>query len=138
MIRSYYTDKGGYHPFLINDGWQLAQLNYSEEQHIDQLDKLDVHLETDEVFVLLKGRAALIGAKMVQGRPQFNIEVMEPGIIYNVPQNTWHNIAMEMGSEVLIVEKSYTHISDAEFFPLDTPLQNELRDLVTSALKSSK
>ena len=31
MIEAYYCKEKGYHPFLIRDGWQVAQLNYVEK-----------------------------------------------------------------------------------------------------------
>ena len=48
----------GYHPFLITDRWQVAYLNYAEAESLEQIEKLDIHHQTDEVFVLLQGKAA--------------------------------------------------------------------------------
>jgi mannose-6-phosphate isomerase-like protein (cupin superfamily) len=138
LIEKYSTKNSGYHPFLISGGWQVAQLNYSEEQEIGNLDKLDLHNETDEAFILIKGRAILIGAEFIGGSPEFEIQLLIPGTVYNVPKKTWHNIAMEEGSEVLIVEKSNTHISDFEFFPLTEQKRNEMEILVKSAFDASR
>ncbi|MCG8580047.1 MAG: hypothetical protein MI866_09030 [Bacteroidales bacterium] len=118
LIEKYREAGDGYHPFLIRDGWQVAQLNYDDNQKVENIKKLDVHLKTDEVFVLLKGQAVLITASIENNRPLFELELMKSGITYNVPQDVWHNIAMLKGSEVLIVEKSDTHLSDFEFFNL--------------------
>ena len=54
----------GYHPFLITDRWQVAYLNYAEAESLEQIEKLDIHHQTDEVFILLQGKAALIGASV--------------------------------------------------------------------------
>jgi len=118
MIEKYYIKEEGYHPFLIREGWQVAQLNYSEDQHISNIDKIEVHRETDEVFVLLKGKSILITVDLINGEPSFKADVMKPHSTYNIPQNVWHNIAMEKGSEVLIFEKSNTHLNDVEYFSL--------------------
>ena len=48
MIETYQIKENGYHPFLIREGWQVAQLNYMPEQHIDNITRLDVHHLTDE------------------------------------------------------------------------------------------
>lgn len=45
----------GYHPFLITDRWQVAYLNYAEAESLEQIEKLDIHHQTDEVFILLQG-----------------------------------------------------------------------------------
>lgn len=136
MIESFNIKEHGYHPFLIKDGWQMAQLNYTEDQYIDQITKLDVHLKTDEVFVSLEGNAVLIAASIINGEPVFEVTFMLPNIVYNIPKGRWHNIAMEPGSEVLIVEKSNTHISDFEFFPLSEKKQQELKSMVNALFDS--
>ncbi|SFD12918.1 hypothetical protein [Algibacter pectinivorans] len=138
MIEIYKIEGDGYHPFLIREGWQVAQLNYQEEQHIDNIKKLDVHLETDEVFVLTKGNSVLIAAKIEDGEPVFELQLMEQHKVYNIPQDMWHNIAMEKGSEVIIIEKSNTHISDFEFFPLNNDKQIELKEKVKTLFNTVK
>ena len=97
----------------------MAQLNYIESQHIDQITHLDAHLLTDEVFVVIKGKVVLIGASIHDGDVIFEAELLHPNIIYNIPRGRWHNIAMEEGSEVLIAEKSDTHLYDVEQFQLN-------------------
>lgn len=138
MIETYKIEGEGYHPFLIREGWQVAQLNYQEEQHIDNIKKLDVHLKTDEVFVLTKGASVLIAAKIENDVPIFNVELMEQHKVYNIPQNMWHNIAMQKESEVIIIEKANTHVSDFEFFPLSEDKLIELNKKVKSLFNSVK
>ena len=130
LIEKYEVKGSGYHPFLIRDGWQVAQLNSDENQRIENITKLDVHYQTDEVFILLKGKAILITATIIENNPKIELELMKPQITYNIPKNTWHNIAMEEGSEVIIIEKSNTHVSDFEFFNLTMGKRIELRKLV--------
>ncbi|KAA3632488.1 MAG: hypothetical protein DWQ02_14700 [Bacteroidetes bacterium] len=117
-MESYELNEPGFFPFLIRDGWQVAKLNYIAEQHINNIQKIEVHQQTDEVFVLLKGSAVLIIADLQNEKPLFKIKSMQPLSVYNIPKGTWHNIAMEEGSEVLIVEKSNTHLHDVDYFEL--------------------
>ena len=138
IIEKYAVKEEGYHPFLIRDGWQVAQLNYDDNQKVENITRLDVHHQTDEVFILLKGEAVLITATINQGQPVFELELMKPGIIYNITQNTWHNIAMKKGSEVIIIEKSNTHISDFEFLPLTEEKQKELSRRVNEIYSNNK
>lgn len=135
MIKEFKTKEKGYHPFIIEDGWQLAKLNYTEEQHINNISHLDVHLETDEVFVAIAGKAVLIAAEIVNNEPQFELEPMTINQIYNIPKGVWHNIAMEEGSEVLIAEKSNTHIADFEHLALSDSKRKELEILVKGKLE---
>lgn len=135
LIESYRANESGYHPFLIRDGWQVAQLNYIEEQDIDQIHKLDVHHLTDEVFVLLKGTAVLITADLKDSEPEFEVILMKPGITYNIPMETWHNIAMTPGCEVLIVERSNTHVSDFDFYQLNEDQEKMMKSMVRQAMR---
>ncbi|NNK76191.1 MAG: hypothetical protein HKP42_09015 [Maribacter sp.] len=135
LIEQYQISDNGYHPFLIRDGWQVAQLNYMPEQEIGNIEKLDIHHLTDEVFILLNGKAVLIGATINGDDVKFEVEVMKPNITYNVPVNTWHNIAMGMDSEVIIVEKSNTHEGDFEFFQLSEEKKKEMEILVKKAVE---
>jgi mannose-6-phosphate isomerase-like protein (cupin superfamily) len=126
IIEKYAIEESGYHPLLIREGWQVAKLNYIVTQNVENIDKLDLHNHTDEVFILLKGRAVLVGATIEENHSEFIVELMQPGIVYNIPQKTWHNISIEDGCEVLIIEKSNTHLSDVEFFYLSVSKKDEL------------
>ena len=136
LIETYKIEEEGYHPFLIREGWQVAQLNYLDELHIKNIKKIEVHFQTDEVFLLLKGKAVLILAEILEDEPIFELELMKSNVIYNVPKNTWHNIAMEKGSQVLIVEKSNTHLGDFEHKYLSANKLDELRIKVEQILEN--
>ncbi|MEM9822271.1 MAG: hypothetical protein AAF985_14405 [Bacteroidota bacterium] len=136
-IESFNISSEGYYPFLIRNGWQLAQLNYTPAQAIDQITRLDIHHQTDEVFVALTGKAVLIAASIIAGVPHFELEYLQHNKIYNIPKKVWHNIAMEPGSKVLIAEKSNTHVSDFEFFDLSSEKQQELKEKVTQLIQTN-
>ena len=55
MIETYNYEGKGYHPFLIREGWQVAQLNYVEKHGLDDIDQIEVHNQSDEAFILFKG-----------------------------------------------------------------------------------
>ncbi len=138
LIEKYQITENGYHPFLIRDGWQVAQLNYMPEQEIGNISKLDIHHLTDEVFILLKGKAVLIGAAISGDVVKFEVEVMKPNITYNIPVDTWHNIAMSMDCEIIIIEKANTHEGDFEFFPLSEEKKKEMEILVKKAVEGNQ
>lgn len=124
MIETYYHDQEGYNPFLIRDGWQVAQLNYVAKHGLDDIDMVEVHQATDEVFILFKGEAILIAAEPDQEKLHFECIKMKPGVTYNIPAGTWHNIAMDQDVELIIVEKSDTHKQDCAYLDL-TLMQRE-------------
>ena len=135
LIESYSVKKAGFSPFLIREGWQVAQLNFIEDQHINNIDKIEVHHDTDEVFILLKGRAVLISVDIKNDVLTFSADLLKPFITYNVPKNVWHNIAMEEGCKILIVEKSNTHVNDVEYLQLNNTQIHDLKIETKKILK---
>ena len=135
LIETYRYDGNGYNPFLIREGWQVAQLNHMPEQDLSNITKMDRHLLTDEVFVLLKGTAILIAATENNNEFQFECIKMKAGITYNIPVRLWHNIAMNKGSEVIIFEKDKTHLGDFEYHELSNTQKLELKNLIIESIK---
>ncbi len=70
---------------------------------------MERHLETDEVFVLLFGTASLVVGD------DKKIYDLEPGKIYNVKRGVWHQVFIDKGSKVLIVENSDTTRENSEY-----------------------
>ena len=120
-----YTHTGiGYNPFLIRNNWQVAKLNFVAGQGFEDIEKIDVHLNTDEVFILLKGQAVLIAAEKNEDQVSFQMVNMQEGVTYNIPKMVWHNIAMSEDAQVVIIEDANTHLGDFEYYYLN-PEQKE-------------
>lgn len=129
LIETYYNAENGFHPFFIREHWQVAQLNYLDGYGFDTISKMEKHRHTDEVFVLTHGNAVLIGAKLENNHAtQFEYMVMKRGVTYNVPANTWHNIAMDEDAQITIVEKSNTHLYDCTYHPLSADEQEKVKN----------
>ncbi|MEW5829506.1 MAG: hypothetical protein AB1846_11490, partial [Chloroflexota bacterium] len=103
QIHSYEGE--GFQPLVFFNGWRVAVLNYLDDIRPERNDRMERHTQTDEVFVLVKGRGVLViggNGPQVEGvYPQ----VMETGKIYNVRRNTWHTILLSREASVLIVEE---------------------------------
>ena len=136
LIEVYKHETEGYNPSLISDGWQAAFLNYADAEKLESIVKLDIHYLTDEVFVLLEGSSVLIAADIQNDVITYDLIDMQPGIIYNIPKNTWHKIAMQPGSKVCIVEKDNTHLGDFEFYDLSEKQKVELQQAVNQLLSN--
>jgi mannose-6-phosphate isomerase-like protein (cupin superfamily) len=118
LIEKYTHTAEGYNPFLIRDKWQVAQLNYVSGQGFADMDKIEVHQQTDEVFILLKGTAVLIAAEKEGDKVNFQTIEMIEGITYNIPAGVWHNIAMDPDAQIIIVEDANTHLHDVTYYYL--------------------
>lgn len=104
-----WTD-GGYQPLVFSDGWQAALLNWEPLFDPANVGEIERHNETDEVFVLWRGQ----GAIFVAAAAGIELTDMEPGVIYNVPRGTWHNLVATKDASWIIVENRDTHLRDTE------------------------
>lgn len=129
-IESYFHTGPGYNPFLISEGWQVAQLNYMPELAAGALRRVERHNGTAEVFILFEGRSVLIAGTEEERGLGMEIQAMRPGVTYNIPAGTWHAIAMSPADAVIIVEKSHTHVHDVEYRDLSPRELDELQTLL--------
>lgn len=69
MLEVYEWSDEGFEPLVFTEGWQAALLNWEPLFDRRNLDEIERHNHSDEVFVLLRGRAALaeinMGANLV-------------------------------------------------------------------------
>jgi len=135
LIEQYKYNGVGYNPYLIKDEWQVAKLNPLPGHGIDEINFIETHYDTDEAFILLKGTAVLIAADRSVSLITFEVLNMKQGVTYNLPKGVWHNIAMKNDAELIIVEKSNTHVNDCTYLNLNKDQQKELHALVIESLK---
>lgn len=101
----------GYQPLVFSHDWQVALLNWEPLFDLANVGEVERHLETDEVFILLRGQAALF----VITDSGLRVQDMEPGAVYNVRQGVWHNLLSTRDATWVIVENRDTHLHDCEF-----------------------
>lgn len=101
-----------YNRTMHYESWRVAIANYGEFFDRETYPRIERHMLTDEVFVLLKGKASL-----VIGIEREEVE-MECGKLYNVKVGTWHNVLMDKDAKVLIVENHNTGPENTEYIPI--------------------
>lgn len=114
-LQIYEWNDGGYRPLVINPNWQVALLNWEPLFEYNNMNEIERHNETDEIFVLINGKALLFTCRE---RGLLYAEVMKTGVVYNVPKGVWHNLLATRDVSILIVEDSNTHIDDTEIRPI--------------------
>ena len=124
-IETYSHAGDGYLPLVFSADWQVAVLNWeSGMENAVRLKTVERHLCTDEVFVLVRGRAALI----TLSAPVFTITDLQAGLIYNVKSGVWHTLLASRDASMIIVEKRDTHQHDVETRALD---EQEIERIIT-------
>lgn len=111
-------DKEGYRPVIDYGAWRVAILNYSNELRAENLDAMQRHNETDEVFVLLRGRCILFLGEGTETVTAVHAAEMQPLKIYNVKKAVWHTHALSRDAMVLVVENRDTTYGNSPFCSL--------------------
>lgn len=98
----------GYLPMIDYESWRVAILRYIDELEIQNLDNMQKHDETDEVFILLEGNCTLFVGGNGDQVGEIEAVAMEPLQLYNVKRGVWHTHTLDRKATVLIVENQDT------------------------------
>ena len=108
-------DGVGFKPLIFFGSWRVAILRYLDDLQPDQIDSMERHTETDEVFVLLRGHGTLIlGGNGIKSEGAFS-QTMEIGRLYNVKQFAWHTVLLSHDASVLLIENHDTDEHNSEY-----------------------
>ncbi|MGM0378609.1 MAG: hypothetical protein ACQEQE_02585 [Bacillota bacterium] len=126
-------DKDGYKPIVDYDKWRVAILNYHKELLVKNIDKMQKHNETDEVFVLLKGKCTLFLANGDKEIGKIYKKDMKPFKAYNIKKGVWHTHTLSKEAKVLIVENRDTSLKNSPEKKLKESERKKLINLVESS-----
>ncbi len=110
----------GYKPLLVSDGdWMMALMNGTPTSW-EVPAEIEQHPRTDELFVLLTGRAVLITAASGEQPGKVEWLEMQPRTLYNVKAGTWHATPMAPDAQFLIIERTGTNVDGSFLVKLTT------------------
>jgi ureidoglycolate hydrolase len=122
-----YTDKG-YKPLIDFNGWRVAYLRYLDGLFPPKIDKLERHMQTDEVFVLIGGQATLVMGGNKSFVDSLETVCMQPRQLYNVRKGAWHGVVLSRDATILLVENTNTCEANSEYFDLTPAMQTQIVD----------
>ena len=122
----------GYKPLVYSHDWMVALLNFEEIMLAQKAIEIERHKLTDEVFILMKGRAAFY--LVIEDQPLEVIE-LDPGKIYNVTKGTWHNLLATPEAVFCIVENRDTDITDTHIRALTAAERQQMFTQLPAWLK---
>jgi mannose-6-phosphate isomerase-like protein (cupin superfamily) len=119
----------GYRPLVDFGAWRVALLRYADDMLPQNIHRFQRHDETDEVFVLMRGRCVLYIGEGDETITAIRTVDMEPTKVYNVKRGVWHNHTLSKDAVVLIVENCDTGDHNSPFCPLDEGQREQVIDL---------
>jgi ureidoglycolate hydrolase len=119
----------GYQPLVDFGTWRVAILRWEADSMPGRIQSMERHTQTDEVFVLLAGQAALLLGGISDVVDGVYAAELEPLKLYNVKQNVWHTVLLNKDASILIVEDRDTGSDNTEHCSLSAELKNVVKSL---------
>ncbi len=130
-IDSVEFDGAGLSRVYENDAWMVGIKNWKPENDVSGIDCLERHNGTDELFVLLAGKCALLFANdKAEGGLDIQAEAMEQGKLYKIPKSLWHTTVTMKKTKLLLVEDSATSSRNSDVLKLDESQMASIRKIV--------
>jgi hypothetical protein len=104
-----------YKPLVDYQSWRVAVMNYTVDLLPEKINRMQKHTETDEVFVLMKGRCILFIGEGKERVTKVHAVDMDLYKLYNVKKGAWHSHTFSEDARVLIVENRDTVIENSPF-----------------------
>lgn len=103
-----------------NKKWVVAIKNWKPDNDITGIHRLEVHHATDEQFILMAGDAILLTAEFAGDHfENIELEKMELGKVYNVPQDKYFYSITKQNSKMAYVQDAGTSLDNSEYFELN-------------------
>lgn len=121
----------GFNPVVDYENWSVAIFNDDTIWKQENINYLQKHDFTDEVFVLLKGQCTLIVSSEQIPVKMYGIK-MQQGKVYNVKKGVWHSHVLGEDTKVLVVENSdttaYNSPKTCVPYPIDLEKMNYIQE----------
>ena len=129
-ILEYTVEGEGMTRVFENPKWMVGIKNWKPMNDIANINCLERHNETDELFILLAGKCTLLFANETAEGLKIEAVPMEPLKVYNIPRSLWHNTVTEHGTKLALIEDSSTGSANSDNLDLTAEQIAEVHRLV--------
>ncbi|RLD05752.1 MAG: hypothetical protein DRI56_08965 [Chloroflexota bacterium] len=120
----------GYHSHIDYGEWRVATLCYIDELAPENIETIERHNETDEVFVLLQGHCILFIGEGDNEITAIHPADMEPQKLYNVKKGVYHTHTLSRDALLLIIENRDTSLANSDSLRLKNKDRQQLLEAV--------
>ena len=126
-----YTFEGeGMTRVFENEKWMVGIKNWKPMNDIANINCLERHNETDELFILLNWKCTLLFANETEDGLKIEAVPMEPLKVYNIPRSLWHNTVTQRDTKLALIEDSSTGSANSDNLDLTEAQIEEVHRLV--------
>lgn len=109
------AEKTGFDIAFKNENFKCAFIKHSSAYSFGKVHEMKRHNKTDEIFVLLKGRAVML---TMEAGKFFETELAED-TAYSVQKGTWHYLALSEDAEAFVTENADTDAGNTDVKELE-------------------
>jgi ureidoglycolate hydrolase len=113
-----------------NEKWMVGIKNWKPMNDIANINNLERHNETDELFILLNGQCTLLFANETADGLDIQAVEMEPLKVYNIPRTLWHNTVTRKDTKLALIEDSSTGSANSDNLDLTEAQIARVHELV--------
>ena len=113
-----------------NEKWMVGIKNWKPMNDIANINNLERHNETDELFILLNGQCTLLYANETADGLDIQAVRMEPLKVYNIPRTLWHNTVTQKDTKLALIEDSSTGSANSDVLDLTEAQIERVHQLV--------
>jgi ureidoglycolate hydrolase len=113
-----------------NEKWMVGIKNWKPMNDIANINNLERHNETDELFILLNGQCTLLYANETADGLDIQAVRMEPLKVYNIPRTLWHNTVTQKDTKLALIEDSSTGSANSDNLDLTEAQIARVHELV--------
>lgn len=118
ILEIHETEQKGFQPLVTFQTWRVAMMTDLQGEPSEKLCRLQRHMKTDEVFILLQGKCILF---LADGEDQIEHQFAEDlklFRVYNVKQGVWHSHILSKDAKIIIVENADTSPNNSQYLQL--------------------
>jgi len=134
LIEVYEYNNNGYSKLMSYKEWRVAMLNYAEDLELENINYVEAHNETDEVFILLSGSCRMILMEFEENNlKEIEVVNLEKNKIYNIPKNIFRTHVLSKDAKLAIIEQENTDYANSTRIYLT----EELKDKIINAVNNN-
>lgn len=118
ILEIHETEQKGFQSLVTFQTWRVAMMTDLQGEPSEKLCRLQRHMKTDEVFILLQGKCILF---LADGEDQIEHQFAEDlklFRVYNVKQGVWHSHILSEDAKIIIVENADTSPNNSQYLQL--------------------
>ena len=116
-----------FQPVIQTGEWRIAVLRQCAKVMPGDIQRVERHNETDEVFILTLGKADLIIIEESGNNKIPYVIPIQLNVAYNIKKSVWHHVNLSEDGHIFLFEKANTSTENSDYMMLDPEIQEEIR-----------